>query len=65
VLAGTPRQQRVSCSLLRFLSKELRIAFVGVGVGMPGMTCCPMTSFAAGLRWNFRHGRWARICGIS
>jgi hypothetical protein len=32
VLAGTPRQQRVFLQLLRFLSNELRIAFVGVGV---------------------------------
>ena len=32
VLAGTPRQQRVFLQLLRFLSIELRIAFVGVGV---------------------------------
>ncbi len=31
-LAGTPRQQRVFLQLLRFLSNELRIAFVGVGV---------------------------------
>ena len=31
VLAGTPRQQRVFLQLLRFLSNELRIAFVGVG----------------------------------
>lgn len=32
LLAGTPRQQRVFLQLLRFLSNELRIAFVGVGV---------------------------------
>lgn len=32
VLAGTPRQQRVFLQLLRFLSNELRLAFVGVGV---------------------------------
>jgi hypothetical protein len=31
-LAGTPRQQRIFLQLLRFLSNELRIAFVGVGV---------------------------------
>jgi len=32
LLAGTPRQQRVFLQLLRFLSNELRLAFVGVGV---------------------------------
>ena len=32
VLSGTPRQQRVFLQLLRFLSNELRMAFVGVGV---------------------------------
>lgn len=32
VLAGTARQQRVFLQLLRFLSNELRLAFVGVGV---------------------------------
>lgn len=32
VLAGTPRQQRVFLQLLRFLSNELRLAFIGVGV---------------------------------
>ncbi len=32
VLAGTPRQQRVFLQLLRFLSNELRLAFVGDGV---------------------------------
>ncbi len=32
VLSGTPRQQRVFLQLLRFLSNELRLAFVGVGV---------------------------------
>jgi type II secretory pathway predicted ATPase ExeA len=32
LLAGTPRQQRVFLQLLRFLSNELRTAFVGVGV---------------------------------
>ncbi len=32
VLAGTPRQQRVFLQLLRFLSNELKLAFVGVGV---------------------------------
>ena len=32
LLAGTPRQQRMFLQLLRFLSNELRLAFVGVGV---------------------------------
>ncbi len=32
VLAGTPRQQRIFLQLLRFLSNELRLALVGVGV---------------------------------
>ena len=32
LLAGTARQQRVFLQLLRFLSNELRLAFVGVGV---------------------------------
>jgi type II secretory pathway predicted ATPase ExeA len=32
VLAGTARQQRILLQLLRFLSNELRLAFVGVGV---------------------------------
>ena len=32
LLAGTPRQQRVFLQLLRFLSNELQLAFVGVGV---------------------------------
>ena len=32
VLAGTPRQQRIFLQLLRFLSNELRLAFVAVGV---------------------------------
>jgi len=32
VLAGTPRQQRIFLQLLRFMSNELRLAFVGVGV---------------------------------
>ena len=32
VLAGTARQQRIFLQLLRFLSNELRLAFVGVGV---------------------------------
>jgi len=32
LLAGTPRQQRAFLRLLRFLSNELRLAFVGVGV---------------------------------
>lgn len=32
LLAGTPRQQRVFLQLLRFLSNELRLAFIGVGV---------------------------------
>ena len=31
-LAGTPRQQRIFLQLLRFLSNDLRIAFVGVGI---------------------------------
>jgi len=32
LLAGTPRQQRAFLQLLRFLSNELRLAFIGVGV---------------------------------
>lgn len=32
VLAGTPRQQRLFLQLLRFLSNDLRLALVGVGV---------------------------------
>ena len=32
VLAGTPRQQRVFLQLLRFMSNELKLALVGVGV---------------------------------
>ena len=32
LLAGTPRQQRVFLQLLRFLSNELRLAIVAVGV---------------------------------
>jgi type II secretory pathway predicted ATPase ExeA len=32
VLVGTPRQQRLFLQLLRFLSNELRLALVGVGV---------------------------------
>ena len=32
LLAGTPRQQRVFLQLLRSLTNELRLAFVGVGV---------------------------------
>ena len=32
LLAGTPRQQRMFLQLLHFLSNELRLAFVGVGV---------------------------------
>ncbi len=32
VLSGTPRQQRIFLQLLRFLSNELRVALVGVGV---------------------------------
>jgi type II secretory pathway predicted ATPase ExeA len=32
VLAGTARQQRILLQLLRFLSNELRLAFIGVGV---------------------------------
>jgi type II secretory pathway predicted ATPase ExeA len=32
VLAGTPRQQRLFLQLLRFLSNDLRMALVGVGV---------------------------------
>ena len=32
VLAGTPREQRLFLQLLRFLSNDLRMALVGVGV---------------------------------
>jgi type II secretory pathway predicted ATPase ExeA len=32
ILAGTPRQQRLFLQLLRFLSNDLRLALVGVGV---------------------------------
>jgi type II secretory pathway predicted ATPase ExeA len=32
ILAGTPRQQRLFLQLLRFLSNDLRVALVGVGV---------------------------------
>ena len=65
VLAGTPRQQRVSCSCCAFCRTSCGSPSSPWACRMPGMPCCPMTSFAAGSRWNFRHGRWARICGIS
>ena len=47
LLTGTPRQQRVFPALPRFLSNELRLAFVAVGVPRPAMRCCLTVSSAA------------------
>ena len=63
LLAGTPRQQRVFLQLLRFLSNELRLAFVGVGVPEARHALLSDTHCAADSPTSScRRGRWARIC---
>jgi hypothetical protein len=66
VLAGTPRQQRLFLQLLRFLSNDLRLALVGVGVPEARHPYCRTRSCAAvSATSSCRSGRRGRICATS
>ena len=63
LLAGTVRQQRVFLQLLRFLSNELRLAFVGVGVPRRHALLSDGQLSSRFTTSNYHHGPPARICG--